>query len=171
MAEYGDPDTDEWKFLRQHSPYQLLRHDRLGIAEDGKSMTPDADWTCPKVLFTTSTRDDRVHPGHARKLLGKMIDLGLPGIGYENIEGGHGGAADNKQRAFMSVIAWSFLHKALTEPKAFSAALAQRTNRDGGRRPVRSTVRAIMEAKGLPWWAAPTIGAVALAALVVRERR
>ena len=155
MGEYGNPDTADWEtFLHQFSPYH----------------TVDARCAVP-TLFTTSTRDDRVHPGHARKLLGKMIDLGLPGIGYENIEGGHGGAADNKQRAFMSVIAWSFLHKALTEPKAFSAALAQRTNRDGGRRPVRSTVRAIMEAKGLPWWAAPTIGAVALAALVVRERR
>ena len=40
-----------------------------------------------------------MHPGHARKLLGKMVDLGLPALGYENIEGGHGGAADNKQRS------------------------------------------------------------------------
>ena len=48
MAEYGDPDTDEWKFLRQHSPYQLLRHDRLGIAEDGEDRTADDKWTCPR---------------------------------------------------------------------------------------------------------------------------
>ena len=73
MAEYGDPDTDEWKFLRQHSPYQLLRHDRLGIAEDGEDRTADDKWTCPKVLFTTSTRDDRVHPGHARKMVKALL--------------------------------------------------------------------------------------------------
>ncbi|KAH8063377.1 serine-type exopeptidase [Aureococcus anophagefferens] len=86
MAEYGDPDTDDWAFLRDHSPYQKLRHDRLGIPEDGEgAAAPDADWTCPRVLFTTSTRDDR------------------------NTEGGHGGAADNKQRAFMWALTYNFL--------------------------------------------------------------
>ena len=75
MAEYGDPDTDDWAFLRDHSPYQKLRHDRLGIPEDGGgAAAPDADWTCPRVLFTTSTRDDRVHPGHARKMVKALLD-------------------------------------------------------------------------------------------------
>ena len=113
MAEYGDPDTEEWKFLRQHSPYQLLRHDRLGIAEDGKEMKADDKWTCPKVLFTTSTRDDRVHPGHARKLAGKMVDLRMPVLSYENIEGGHGGAADAKQSAYVVALYQDFLFCAL----------------------------------------------------------
>ena len=106
MAEYGDPDTDEWKFLRQHSPYQLLRHDRLGIAEDGEDRTADDKWTCPKVLFTTSTRDDRVHPGHARKMVKALLEDAPSSkvplcLYWENTEGGHGGAADNKQRAYM----------------------------------------------------------------------
>ena len=83
MGEYGDPDTDDWSFLQRYSPYHNL----------------DEATAYPPILVTTSTRDDRVHPGHARKLLGKMVDLGLPALGYENIEGGHGGAADNKQRS------------------------------------------------------------------------
>jgi len=73
--------------------------------------------TYPPILFTTSTRDDRVHPAHARKMVGKMLDMGIPGVAYyENIEGGHGGAADNTQRAFMSTLAWSFLWKLFGPP-------------------------------------------------------
>ncbi len=118
MAEYGDPDTDEWSFLRQHSPYQLLRHDRLGIAEDGVSMEADDKWTCPKVLFTTSTRDDRVHPGHARKMVKALLE-DAPAekvplcLYWENTEGGHGGAADNKQRAYMWALTYAFLAEVL----------------------------------------------------------
>merc|ERR1712028_190302 len=94
--------------LRNHSPYHLLRHDNLGLPEekddsDGKIKNPD--WVCPKVLFTTSTRDDRVHPGHARKMVRALLEEAQP-VGkapevfyWENMEGGHGGAADNKQRA------------------------------------------------------------------------
>ena len=68
----------------------------------------------PPVLFTTSTRDDRVHPGHARKMVRKLLDVGiLRTYYYENIEGGHGGAADNQQRAFMSTLAYDFLEQAL----------------------------------------------------------
>ena len=66
MAEYGNPSKpEEWKFLRQHSPYHLLRHDNLGLPEEdndengGESSAKYPDWVCPKVLFTTSTRDDR----------------------------------------------------------------------------------------------------------------
>jgi prolyl oligopeptidase len=51
------------------------------------------------VLFTTSTRDDRVHPGHARKMAARMLEQGHAPLYWENIEGGHGGAADNAQRA------------------------------------------------------------------------
>jgi prolyl oligopeptidase len=67
----------------------------------------------PRTLFTTSTRDDRVHPAHARKMMAKMSDMGHNALLYENIEGGHGGAADNKQAAFMSALAYTFLWKEL----------------------------------------------------------
>jgi len=115
MAEYGNPDTDDWSFLRQHSPYHLLRHTCLGLPEGGCEATPpDSSWTCPRVLFTTSTRDDRVHPGHARKMVKALLDEApkerVPEVLYwENIEGGHGGAADNKQRAFMWALTYEFL--------------------------------------------------------------
>jgi prolyl oligopeptidase len=98
MAEYGNPDDPEqWEFIRTFSPYQNVK--------------PDAKY--PRILFTTSTRDDRVHPGHARKMVAKMRDQGHDVVYYENIEGGHGGAADNKQRAFMSALAYTFLWKQL----------------------------------------------------------
>ena len=83
MAEYGDPDDpSEWEFIQTFSPYQ-------NVKKDAKY---------PRTLFTTSTRDDRVHPGHARKMVAKMKEQGHDVLYYENIEGGHGGAADNKQR-------------------------------------------------------------------------
>ncbi len=98
MAEYGNPDDpEEWKFLRTFSPYH-------NVKPGGKY---------PRTLFTTSTRDDRVHPGHARKMVAKMEEMGHDVLLYENIEGGHGGAADNKQAAFMSALAYQFLWKQL----------------------------------------------------------
>ena len=97
MAEYGNPEFD-WKFLKQYSPYH-------NIDEDVKSYPP--------MLVTTSTRDDRVHPGHARKMVKKLWDMGegkdWPVFYYENIEGGHGGAADSKQQAFMTALAYDFM--------------------------------------------------------------
>lgn len=97
MGEYGNPE-EAWEAMQRYSPYHNLR--------EGVSYPP--------ILFTTSTRDDRVHPGHARKMVRKMLDLGLSPYYYENIEGGHGGAADNKQRAFMSTLAYEFLEQALS---------------------------------------------------------
>ncbi|HEY9315192.1 prolyl oligopeptidase family serine peptidase [Williamsia sp.] len=98
VAEYGDPDDPEqWEFISKYSPYQLLRR--------------DADY--PKLLMTTSTRDDRVHPGHARKFVARMEELGHSVSYYENIEGGHGGAADNKQAAFKSALAYEFLWESI----------------------------------------------------------
>ena len=97
MAEYGDPDTADWEFIQHFSPYHLF--------------DPARDY--PPVLFTTSTRDDRVHPGHARKMAAKMIDAGKDVTYYENIEGGHGGAANNAQQAHMSALAYSFLWERL----------------------------------------------------------
>ena len=99
MGEYGDPDTADWEFLQHFSPYHNL----------------DEAASYPPILFTTSTRDDRVHPGHARKMVSKLEDMSKSGVYYyENMEGGHGGAADNKQRAFMSTLAYDFLEQALT---------------------------------------------------------
>jgi len=120
-GEYGDPDTDEWTFLRKFSPYQMLRHDILGkpeVGADGKlgaeTESTNPDWVCPKTLFTTSTRDDRVHPGHLRKMVAALHDEAgnekAPTVlSWENTEGGHGGAADNSQRAYMWALTYNFL--------------------------------------------------------------
>ena len=97
MAEYGNPDTADWAYIQTFSPYHLF----------------DPKKTYPPVLFTTSTRDDRVHPGHARKMAAKMIEAGKDVTYYENIEGGHGGAANNAQAAHMSALAYSFLWERL----------------------------------------------------------
>jgi prolyl oligopeptidase len=94
MAEYGDPDKpEEWQFIKTFSPYHNVR----------------ADVKYPPILFTTSTRDDRVHPGHARKMLARMREMGHDVRYYENIEGGHGGAANNEQIAHMQALAYTFL--------------------------------------------------------------
>ncbi|HLS45814.1 MAG TPA: prolyl oligopeptidase family serine peptidase [Ornithinicoccus sp.] len=98
MAEYGNPDVpEEWEFIRSFSPYHLF----------------DADADYPPVLFTTSTRDDRVHPGHARKMAAQMLAAGKDVTYYENIEGGHGGAATNAQLAHMQALAYRFLAERL----------------------------------------------------------
>jgi len=98
MDEYGNPDKpEEWTYLSKYSPYQNVR----------------ASTQYPRVLFTTSTRDDRVHPGHARKMVARMKEQGHDVLYYENIEGGHGGAANNKQAAYMSALAYTFLLKEL----------------------------------------------------------
>mmetsp|Transcript_10923 Transcript_10923/g.16367 ORF Transcript_10923/g.16367 Transcript_10923/m.16367 type:complete len:811 (+) Transcript_10923:146-2578(+) len=103
MAEYGNPDTDDWdKFLCNYSPYHLINQNQ----------------EYPPILFTTSTRDDRVHPAHARKMVKKLHDVGngrWPVYYYENIEGGHGGAADSKQSAFMLSLAYDFLWNTLSK--------------------------------------------------------
>ena len=46
----------------------------------------------------TSTKDDRVHPGHARKMVARLMEYGHPVYYYENTEGGHAAAANLKQR-------------------------------------------------------------------------
>ncbi|WP_191496032.1 prolyl oligopeptidase family serine peptidase [Mycobacterium simulans] len=99
MAEYGDPDNpDDWAFISEYSPYQNISADRK----------------YPPILMTTSTRDDRVHPGHARKMTAALEAAGHRVWYYENIEGGHGGAADNEQLAFKSALTYSFLHRMLS---------------------------------------------------------
>lgn len=98
MAEYGDPDNPEqWAALAKYSPYQNVK--------PGMKLPP--------VLFVTSTRDDRVHPGHARKMAARMLEQGHRVLYWENIEGGHGGAADNAQRAQMQALEYAFLWQQL----------------------------------------------------------
>lgn len=99
MAEYGDPDSADWDYIRSFSPYHLF----------------DAGREYPPVIFMTSTRDDRVHPGHARKMAAKMLDAGKDVRYYENIEGGHGGSANNAQAAHMSALAFTFLWNELSK--------------------------------------------------------
>jgi prolyl oligopeptidase len=98
MGEYGDPDDPaQWEFIRGWSPYQ--------------NVTKGVKY--PRTLFTSSTRDDRVHPGHARKMVARMKEQGHDVLYYENVEGGHAGAANNRQRAFMAALAYTFLWKQL----------------------------------------------------------
>lgn len=68
------------------------------------------------MLFTTSTPDDRVHPGHACKMMARMSEQGHEVLYYENIEGGHGGAANNEQAAFTQALSWTFLKRTLFTP-------------------------------------------------------
>lgn len=100
IAEYGDPDDPgDWAFMSKYSPYQNISTDRR----------------YPPVLITTSTRDDRVHPGHARKMTAALEAAGQPVQYYENTEGGHAGAADNAQTAFRAALIYEFLLRTLPE--------------------------------------------------------
>jgi prolyl oligopeptidase len=84
MGEYGNPDIpEEWDYIQKYSPYQNLSKDKK----------------YPEVYFVTSTKDDRVHPGHARKMAARMTEMGHPYLYHETIEGGHGGASTNEQEA------------------------------------------------------------------------
>lgn len=94
MAEYGNPDVpEEWAYISRYSPYQNVSKDRK----------------YPPVLFSTTTRDDRVHPGHARKMAAKMEEMGHPVFYYENTEGGHGTGTTAEQQARMWAVIYTFL--------------------------------------------------------------
>jgi len=100
MSEYGDPDDPiEGAYLKQYSPYHSLT----------------ADQQYPMPLFTTSTKDDRVHPAHARKMVARMREQGHPVMYYENIEGGHATGANLKQYATMAAIEYTYLHRMLMD--------------------------------------------------------
>jgi len=94
MVEYGDPDKPEdWAYIRTWSPYELLR----------------ADAKYPTPFYWTNTRDDRVHPAHARKMVAKMEAQGHPVYYFENTEGGHGSGAVNKQTAQVTALQYAYL--------------------------------------------------------------
>jgi len=98
MAEYGDPDKpEEWAYISQYSPYQKIA----------------AGMAYPEVFFYTSTKDDRVHPGHARKAVAKLKSLGYPVLYYENIEGGHGGTANQDQLAYRTALEYAYFARRL----------------------------------------------------------
>jgi len=110
----------EWSFLKLYSAYHNID------PQLGSGSSP-----YPALLMTTSTRDDRVHPYHARSFVKRLLechssrtmsgsssssDPVAPKVFYyENMEGGHGGAADNKQQAFMSALYLQFLQKELSK--------------------------------------------------------
>ncbi|GAA3019784.1 prolyl oligopeptidase family serine peptidase [Streptomyces fulvorobeus] len=99
IAEYGDPDDEaDRAHLRAFSPYHQLT----------------ADAAYPPVLLMTSTRDDRVHPGHARKTAARLRGLGHQVLLYENTGGGHAGATDNERSAHNSALVHTFLWQHLS---------------------------------------------------------
>jgi prolyl oligopeptidase len=98
MEEYGDPErAEDWAALARYSPYHNVR----------------AGTKYPRTLFTSSTRDDRVHPGHARKMVARMLEQGHDVLYYENLEGGHSGAANHEQAALLAALRYTFLAKQL----------------------------------------------------------
>ena len=100
MGEYGNPDIpEEWEYIKAYSPYQKL--------------TPEADY--PEVFFYTSTKDDRVHPGHARKMAAKLADQKHRFLYFENLEGGHGGTANQDQLAFRTALEYMYFVRKLME--------------------------------------------------------
>lgn len=94
VGEYGNPDEPEmWNYIKTYSPYQNVKTDTI----------------YPPILFYTSTRDDRVHPGHARKMAAKLLKLNNPVEYYENIEGGHHGFSTNEQLAHRLALSYTHL--------------------------------------------------------------
>jgi len=94
IDEYGDPDRpEEWDYISRYSPYHLLEKNR----------------SYPPVFFTSSTRDDRVHPAHARKMVARMQEQGHQVLYWENMDGGHGGAVNGEQQARLYGMVYSFL--------------------------------------------------------------
>jgi prolyl oligopeptidase len=100
VDEYGSPSVPEERaFLERISPYQNLK--------------PGTKY--PPPFFVTSTKDDRVHPGHARKMAARMQELGLPFYYYENIDGGHAAAANQRERARRVALEFTYLTRRLKD--------------------------------------------------------
>jgi prolyl oligopeptidase len=102
IGEYGDPDKPEdWAFIGRYSPYQALKS---GIRY-------------PAPFIYTSTKDDRVHPGHARKFAARLQDLGSPFYYYEALEGGHAAGADRREDAYRAALITTYLDTVLGTEK------------------------------------------------------
>ncbi|KAF0113357.1 MAG: prolyl oligopeptidase [Hyphomonadaceae bacterium] len=100
VDEYGSPDVPaERAWLERLSPYNILRK-----RDD-----------MPEPFFVTSTKDDRVHPAHARKFAAKMEELGMPFLYYENIDGGHGAAANLVEAAKRRALEYTYLSQKLMD--------------------------------------------------------
>lgn len=100
VDEYGDPENaSDRVFLERYSPFHNVKKDRK----------------YPEAFFTTSTRDDRVHPGHARRMVARLMEYGHPVLYFENLEGGHAGAATNATRAALSAREFRYLLRKLKE--------------------------------------------------------
>jgi prolyl oligopeptidase len=98
IAEYGDPDNpDDWEFLKKISAYHN--------AVPGRRYPP--------ILIATSRRDDRVHPGHARKMAAKLQTMLYEAYFYEPAAGGHGYGKDNAERAAFTALGYNFLRRAI----------------------------------------------------------
>jgi prolyl oligopeptidase len=98
IAEYGDPDDPEdWDFLKEISAYH--------------NAVPGRHY--PPILIATSRRDDRVHPGHARKMAAKLQAMGYEAWFYEPAAGGHGYGKDNAERAAFTALGYNFLRRAI----------------------------------------------------------
>ena len=99
VGEYGDPDDDgaEGEFIRNLSPYH--------------NIVAGADYPVP--LIYTSTKDDRVHPAHARKFAQRLEDHGMDFFYYENIDGGHSAAANLKEVAHKNALIYNYFRQAL----------------------------------------------------------
>jgi len=98
IDEYGDPDKPaDWAFLGQYSPYQAVR----------------TDVRYPPMFVYLSTKDDRVHPGHARKMTAKLTAQGSKVYYHEYLEGGHSVDADRSEDALRAALEWAFLTKEL----------------------------------------------------------
>jgi prolyl oligopeptidase len=96
MDEYGDPDVPaDWAFMSKYSPYQNIKK---GVEY-------------PPTFFYLSTKDDRVHPGHARKGAAKLKAFGNPVYYHEYLEGGHSVGADRSEDAVRAALLWAFLTK------------------------------------------------------------
>ncbi|MGD1955343.1 MAG: prolyl oligopeptidase family protein [Sphingomonadales bacterium] len=98
VGEYGDPDDpDMVDYIRSYSPYQNV----------------SADTLYPEAFIFTSTKDDRVHPGHARKFAAKLSEAGQPFLYYENTEGGHAGASNRIQAAYRAALELAYMRRRL----------------------------------------------------------
>lgn len=107
IDEYGDPqNAEDWQFIRQYSAYHLA--------------APGKDY--PPILLATTRRDDRVHPGHARKMAAKLQALGYRAFFYELDAGGHSYANEHKESATLTALGYAFLRKNICWSTELSSA-------------------------------------------------